>query len=88
MPEMDGFEASKQILKLTADAGEPDYVNIVALTSFTSLDVRKRVVEIGIKEMVNKPINHIELQRVLLLYFIRKDPEELRKKHPNLFKEN
>ena len=40
MPEIDGYEASEHILKILKDDNNDDYCHIVALTSYTGLDVR------------------------------------------------
>jgi CheY-like chemotaxis protein len=49
MPEMDGFEASKRIIKIIKDANQEDYCHIVALTSYTGDDVKQRIINIGAK---------------------------------------
>ena len=41
MPVMDGLEASKKILEITKEANQEDYCHIVALTSYTSKEVRE-----------------------------------------------
>jgi len=40
MPVKDGFDASREILAMTAAGSEPDFCRIVALTSYTSEEVR------------------------------------------------
>jgi CheY-like chemotaxis protein len=40
MPQMDGYEASEKILKILKDDNNLDYCHIVALTSYTGMDVR------------------------------------------------
>lgn len=40
MPEMDGYEASEHILNVLKEDNNEDYCHIVALTSYTGLDVR------------------------------------------------
>jgi CheY-like chemotaxis protein len=40
MPEIDGFEASEHILNILKNDKNEDYCHIVALTSYTGLDVR------------------------------------------------
>ena len=40
MPIMDGFEASKKILEITKEANQEDYCHIVALTSYSSQEVK------------------------------------------------
>ena len=58
MPEMDGFEASEKILAACREAGEPDHTHIVALTAYTSKETRERVLKIGLKDLINKPLHH------------------------------
>ena len=51
MPTMDGYEASEKIISHMKEANDADYSHIVALTSYTSADVRKRVLDIGLKDL-------------------------------------
>ena len=44
---------------------------IVALTSFTDKNTYNVCMEIGIKEVINKPIQHQELLRIVLMYFFK-----------------
>ena len=71
MPIMDGFEASEVIFKIMADS--PDmYPNvethIVALTSYTEMKTKVRCLEMGMKEVQHKPLNSVELKRVIAYY--------------------
>ena len=61
MPDMDGYEASGHILDILKKDGNEDYTHIVALTSYTGADVRERCMNIGMKNMINKPLNHKDL---------------------------
>ena len=47
-----------------------DYQNtdIIALTSFTDKTTYDTCIEIGIKEVLNKPIHYLELLRLVLMY--------------------
>jgi len=71
MPEMDGFEASEKILQLCAEANEPDHTHIVALTAYTSKDTKERILRIGMKDLINKPLHNNSLQRMVQLHFFR-----------------
>jgi len=71
MPEKDGFEASQEIFDLMASTGEPDLCRIVALTSYTSEDVRSRCLNMGMKDVINKPIHNVDLQRMVYLHYFR-----------------
>jgi CheY-like chemotaxis protein len=44
---------------------------IIALTSFTDKSTYDTCIEIGIKEVINKPIHHQELLRIILKYFFK-----------------
>ena len=72
MPVMDGFVASEKILELTAKADKADYCRIVALTSYTSNEVKERVMKIGLKNIINKPLHNKDLQKMVYLHFYRK----------------
>ena len=76
MPNMDGFEASEKIIKIMADAKQDDYCHIVALTSYTSDDVRDRVLKIGLKALINKPLHANDLQRMVYIHFYRMPVQE------------
>ena len=58
MPIMDGFDATSNILKITHDADDSDYCHIVALTSYTSKETRDRILNLGAKDMINKPLSN------------------------------
>ena len=65
---MDGFEASEAIFKIMADS--PDmYPNvethIVALTSYTDQTTKEKCLNMGMKEVQHKPLNAVELKRVV-----------------------
>ena len=79
MPEMDGFKASEQILELTKQQGVVDYCHIVALTSFSSYELRDRVLKIGLKDLICKPLRKKDLQKMVYLHFYRKSEDELKK---------
>ena len=81
---MDGYEASEKILEILKNDNNLDYCHIVALTSYTGMDVRQRCLSIGMKEMINKPINSKDLQKIVYLHFYRLSPEEFKVKFPNL----
>jgi len=61
MPEMDGFEASERIISILKKDKNEDYCHIVALTSYTGLDIRQRCLNIGMKDTITKPLNHKDL---------------------------
>jgi len=60
MPVMDGFEATKRILKMSPNA------KIVALTAYSTEGFRSKCQEAGMLEFLTKPINEEKLNQLLL----------------------
>ncbi|MDR0867152.1 MAG: response regulator [Planctomycetota bacterium] len=52
MPEMDGIEAARRIRALVGDA-----VPIIAVTADTNKDIRRRCMEAGMNDFIDKPID-------------------------------
>lgn len=63
MPEMDGFEAARKILK------SDDSVIIVAFTADNMPETRKKAELSGIKDFISKPVRIDELKKLLVKYF-------------------
>jgi len=84
MPEMDGFEASQRILKMTKEAGEEDYCHIVALTAYTVDDWKSRASELGLKDTMYKPLHHKDLERMVYLHFYRISMNSFKERFPHL----
>lgn len=63
MPEMGGYEATKQIR-----AFNPGIV-IIAQTAYGMTGDREKAIEAGCDDYIAKPINKIELQRMIQKYF-------------------
>ena len=59
MPKMDGFELSKQILKIRPD------MPVVLCTGFSRTVTRQAALDVGIKEYLNKPLSMDELARTV-----------------------
>lgn len=55
MPEMDGYEATKQIREFNND------VIIIAQTAFGMNDDREKALEAGCNDYISKPINRLSL---------------------------
>ena len=72
MPIMDGFDATSNILKILENASDSDYCHIVALTSYTSEETKDRIMKIGAKDVIHKPLNSKDLQRMVYLHFYRR----------------
>jgi CheY-like chemotaxis protein len=77
MPIKDGYEASKEIFQIKNNLkkiGEKDEVKInnkceiIALTSFSDYQTFEICKRIGMKEVINKPINYKELHRIVLMH--------------------
>jgi two-component system, sensor histidine kinase RetS len=62
MPNVDGYTATRQILKLNAHRNLP----IIALTAHAMPEFRRRAEEAGMTDYVTKPINKAELLQALL----------------------
>ena len=71
MPVMDGFESAKSILNFLKEVDDEDYCHIVALTSYTSKETYQRAIEIGMKNVIHKPIESSELEKVVQKHFHR-----------------
>jgi len=68
MPNKDGFDASSEILQIQRKNQSERPCNIVALTSFTDYQSQQRCIEIGIKEVTNKPIKLAVVETLILKY--------------------
>jgi CheY-like chemotaxis protein len=63
MPEMDGVEAARRILKVPKLANTP----IVAVTAYATDEVKADVISAGCKEVLEKPINiNVLLEKIRL----------------------
>ena len=63
MPEMDGFEATREIRRIDAERG--DHTIVVAMTAHAMEAHRARCLEAGMDDYVTKPIVARELYKVL-----------------------
>ena len=68
MPEMDGFEASRQIRKIEEREGLPN-IPIIALTAHAAANDRQRCIDAGMNEYLKKPVLPEDLSAVLEKYF-------------------
>ena len=67
MPVMDGFEAATKILSLCENLNFE--TNIVALTSYTSNEVKIKCIDIGMREVYSKPVSSESLIEILQNYY-------------------
>ncbi len=63
MPEMDGFEATREIRKLEAQSG--GRIPIIAMTAYATEGDRERCLEAGMDNYVSKPISATKLFKAI-----------------------
>jgi len=59
MPEMDGYEATKQIRKFNKN------VIIIAQTAFALSNDREKTINVGCNDYIMKPINQVQLKNLI-----------------------
>jgi len=74
MPDVDGFEATRQIRSCEAETGR--HVPIVAMTAHAMKGDRERCLEAGMDEYIPKPIRLRDLQEKLVLLFPADHPPD------------
>ncbi|WP_198520207.1 CHASE domain-containing protein [Flavobacterium sp. 5] len=67
MPQMNGFEATKEIRKFNKN------VIILAQTAFALEGDREKTIQIGCNDYISKPINKVELSRLIQYYFCKQE---------------
>jgi CheY-like chemotaxis protein len=74
MPEMDGYEATKAIRDLD---GDPYFqrVPIIALTASAMIDIREKVMAMGMTDFLSKPFLPEELHSTIAKYVFVAEPE-------------
>ncbi len=65
MPEMDGYDAAAEIRKL--DSGK-NSIPIIALTASALLEVKQKVMDVGMNDYITKPFDPVELNHKILKY--------------------
>jgi len=65
MPEMDGFEATRQIRKREAGSGTHRHMPIIAMTAYATEGDRERCLEAGMDDYVSKPISASKLFKAI-----------------------
>ena len=70
MPEMDGYEAAREIRRLPGDRGK---VPIIAITAFTGAADIERCIAAGMNDFVSKPIDRARLRKSMEKWFDAKN---------------
>ncbi|MBT8133712.1 MAG: response regulator, partial [Gammaproteobacteria bacterium] len=65
MPEMDGFDATREIRKLDIRALYDEHLPIVAMTANVMSGDRERCLEVGMDDYIGKPVQRDHLETVL-----------------------
>lgn len=63
MPEMDGYEAAREIRKINKD------IPIIAQTAYAFENEKQKCIENGCNDYISKPINKMKLLSMIQLYF-------------------
>jgi PAS domain S-box-containing protein len=75
MPEMDGFEATREIRKLEAGSDSHGHMPIIAMTAYATEGDRERCLEAGMDDYVSKPISASKLFQAIEK-LVPPEPEE------------
>jgi signal transduction histidine kinase/DNA-binding NarL/FixJ family response regulator/HPt (histidine-containing phosphotransfer) domain-containing protein len=82
MPEMDGFEATREIRRLERRRPEPFHVPVIALTAAAFSKDRERCLEAGMDDYLPKPFKLEELAEVLARWLPGNGPEPAEPSEP------
>ena len=83
MPVKDGYQATEAILNMAkqeeqrlnlndnnpADEIDSSFCTVIALTSYTTSDVETRCLNLGMKRVIGKPLNAVQLKECIDKYF-------------------
>lgn len=72
MPEMDGYEASRRIRELDDEYFKT--IPIIALTASAMIDIKDKVIGIGMNDFLSKPFQPEELQAIIGKYVLKGKP--------------
>ena len=65
MPEMDGFDATREIRKLEIKAINQNLIPVVAMTANVMSGDRERCLDVGMDDYIGKPVQRDQLESVL-----------------------
>jgi signal transduction histidine kinase/ActR/RegA family two-component response regulator len=65
MPEMDGFDATREIRKLEIKAANQNSIPVIAMTANVMSGDRERCLEVGMDDYIGKPVQRDQLESVL-----------------------
>ncbi len=65
MPEMDGFNATREIRKLQIKAANKHSIPVIAMTANVMSGDRERCLEVGMDDYIGKPVQRDQLESVL-----------------------
>ncbi len=66
MPEMDGFEATRNIRKIEDEAGNDEHIPIIAMTAHATEGDQSQCLACGMDDYMTKPVRYDALQSQLL----------------------
>ncbi len=78
MPVMDGYEATRQIIKMHPVTRRKPW--IIALTASVATGIHTKIREVGLDDYLSKPFNPIELKNKLVMIARFRDDAELKSK--------
>ena len=70
MPEMDGFDATREIRKLAIKATNQNSIPIVAMTANVMSGDRERCLDVGMDDYIGKPVQRDQLESVLRKWLV------------------
>ncbi|MCK5541210.1 MAG: response regulator [Desulfobacterales bacterium] len=79
MPEMDGFEATRQIRKIEKNSKDSKHIPIIALTANAMKGDRERFIEAGMDDYLTKPVKREALAKAISAFIETDSKKEVEK---------